>query len=476
MTLYFGDNKVSQILGIHEGDMDIAIVFAYFLGLIFVGSRSFRIMKGVDSFFVADRKAPFLFVVGSLFATIIGGSSTIGMAGLGYKQGLVGAWWLLVGAIGLFFLGLFLAEKVRGYSLYTLPEILEVQYGPEAKLFASGLIVIAWTGIIAGQIVAAGKILEVILKAPPSLLMIITAFVFILYTLLGGQHSVVRTDSIQSLIIIVAILASIPLCLDKVGGVFLMRETLEGGYFSFPVSQHFTWKTLATYLFLVGSTYLVGPDIFSRLFCAKSEKVAKGATITVSLTLIPFAFIITLIGMSARILFPEISPEASFPTMINHLFPIGLNGLVIAALLSAMMSSADTCLLTTSTILSVDIIKPMLRPDIEERKLLLLSRFFIVVIGIFSLIIALSLRGVIPSLLLGYTVYTSGLVFPVLLGFWRDGLKLNRGGAISAMVVGGGLALIGKFMGLSDSGLWGFFLSGLILIIGSRFFQFMKSK
>ncbi len=456
--------------------MDIAIVFIYFLGLIYVGSRSFKIVKGINSFFVADRRAPFLFVVGSLFATIIGGSSTIGMAGLGYKQGLVGAWWLLVGAIGLFFLGLFLAEKVRGYSLYTLPEILEVQYGPEAKFFASGLIVIAWTGIIAGQIVAAGKILETILRAPPSLLMIITSFVFILYTLLGGQHSVVRTDSIQSLIIIIAILVSIPLCLGKVGGVFLMRDALGGDYFSFPVSQHFTWKSLATYLFLVGSTYLVGPDIYSRLFCARNEKIAKGATITVALTLIPFAFIITIIGMSARILFPEISPEASFPTMINHLFPIGLNGLVIAALLSAMMSSADTCLLTTSTILSVDIVRPLIRPDIEERKLLLLSRIFIVLIGIFSLIIALMLKGVISSLLLGYTVYTSGLVFPILLGFFRHKLNLNRGGAILAMVSGGGLALIGKLLGLVDSGLYGFFLSGLILIAGSRFFQFIKSK
>ena len=456
--------------------MDIAIILIYFSGLIFIGSRSFRIAKGIDSFFVADRRAPFLLVVGSLFATIIGGSSTIGMAGLGYKQGLVGSWWLLVGAIGLFLLGLFLAEKVRGYSLYTLPEILEVQYGPEAKLFASGLIVIAWMGIIAGQIVAAGKILETILKAPPSLLMIITAFVFIIYTLLGGQHSVVRTDTIQSLIIVIAILVSIPLCLGKVGGFFLMRQALGGDYFSFPVSQHFTWKALATYLFLVGSTYLVGPDIYSRLFCAKDKKTAKGATLTVALVLIPFAFIITMIGMSARVLFPQISPEASFPIMINHLFPVGLSGLVIAALLSAMMSSADTCLLTTSTILSVDIIRPLLRPGIEERKLLLLCRYFIVLIGVFSLILALMLKGVIPSLLLGYTVYTSGLVFPVLLGFYRHRLKLNRGGAISAMVAGGGLALIGKLMGLSDFGLYGFFLSGLILILGSRFFQFVKVK
>ncbi len=300
--------------------MDIAIVFAYFAGLIVIGSRSFRIVKGINGFFVADRASPFILIAGSLFATVIGGSSTVGMAGLGYSMGLVGSWWLLVGAIGLFALALFLAERVRSYSLYTLPEILDIQYGPEAKLSASVLIVIAWMGIIAGQIVAAGKILETILETSPSLLMGITALVFITYTLLGGQHSVVRTDTIQSLIIIVAIVVSIPLCLGKVGGLGAMREVLGQEYFSFPVSSRFPWTTLATYLFLVGSTYLVGPDIYSRIFCARDERVAKGATMTVALSLVPFAFIITMLGMAARVLFPGINPEAAFPTMIHHLF------------------------------------------------------------------------------------------------------------------------------------------------------------
>jgi SSS family solute:Na+ symporter len=365
---------------------------------------------------------------------------------------------------------------VRGYAVYTLPEILEIQYGPEAKLLASGLIVIAWMGIIAAQIVAAGRILEAIADASPSLLMVITACVFIVYTLLGGQHSVVRTDTIQSLIIVVAIVASIPLCLSKVGGVSILREALGHEYFSFPVSNDFTWRTLATYLFLIGSTYVVGPDIYSRLFCARDKKVAKGAALTVAIVLIPFAFLITIVGMSARVIFPQISPEASFPTVINHLFPVGVSGFVIAALLSAMMSSADTCLLTTSTILSVDIVKTFLRPAIPDKRLLLLSRCLIVVLGAFSLFLALKLKGVIPSLLLGYSIYTSGLVFPVLLGFYRDRLKLTREASISAMLAGGGLALIGKLMGLSDFGLYGFFLSGAVLIMGSRLVVFVKSR
>jgi SSS family solute:Na+ symporter len=460
--------------------MDIAIVLTYFATLLLIGSRSFRIAKGVSSFFVADRSAPFILIAGSLFATVIGGSSTIGMAGLGYSLGLVGSWWLLVGAIGLFALALFLAERVRRYSLYTLPEILEIQYGPRAKLAASVVIVVAWMGIIAGQVVAAGKILETILDVPLPLLMTITALVFITYTLLGGQHSVVRTDTVQSVIIIVAIVVSIPLCLHQVGGMASMREALGPDHFYFPVSSRFPWTTLVTYLFLVGSTYLVGPDIYSRIFCAKDERVAKGATMTVAMTLVPFAFIITIVGMAARVLFPAINPEAAFPAMIRYLFPVGIDGLVIAALLSAMMSSADTCLLTTGTILSFDILRPLVRRDLSDRTLLLLSRGFMVIIGVVSLVIALSLKGVISSLLLGYTVYTSGLIFPTLLGFFRCSLGLNREGAITAMVVGGGLALVGKLMGWSlfglPAGIYGFFLSGLTLVAVSRAFRLVKAR
>ena len=165
--------------------------------------------------------------------------------------------------------------------------------------------------------------------------------------------------------------------------------------------------------------------------------------------------------------------------MIHYLFPVGLNGLIIAALLSAMMSSADTCLLTTSTILSFDVLRSLVHGEMPEGRLLLLSRVFIVLIGAASLFIALALKGVIASLLLGYTVYTSGLIFPILLGFFRNSLGLNKEGAIAAMVFGGGLALIGKLMGWSlfglPAGLYGFFLSGLILVGGSRVVQLAKA-
>ena len=96
--------------------------------MLAVGLFSRRKSKKADDFFVAGRKSSSLFIVGSLLATIIGSSATLGMAGLGFKQGLTGAWWLLVGSIGLVFLGLFFARKVRKLALYTLPELVEKQY------------------------------------------------------------------------------------------------------------------------------------------------------------------------------------------------------------------------------------------------------------------------------------------------------------------------------------------------------------
>jgi len=173
--------------------------------------------SGSDSFFVADRKGSGLLITGSLLATIVGASATVGLAGWGFTRGLSGAWWLLVGAVGLFVLSLFWAKRVRGFGLYTLPELVERQYGREAGLVASILIVVSWIGVIAAQMAAAGKILGVLVSDSSTLVTVIPALVFMAYTVLGAQYSIIRTDFIQSGILIVGILTALFLVLDDVG-------------------------------------------------------------------------------------------------------------------------------------------------------------------------------------------------------------------------------------------------------------------
>jgi len=196
----------------------LIIIALYFLVMLAIGIASRRKARGADDFFVAGRKSSSPFIVGSLLATIIGGSATIGMAGLGFQRGLTGAWWLLVGSIGLIFLGLFFARKVRRLALYTLPELVEKQYDRRMALATAILIVVAWIGIVAAQIIAAGKILGILGVGSPAIWMVVFTIIFVAYTLLGGQHAIIRTDVLQSVIIFFGVFAGLALLLTRLGG------------------------------------------------------------------------------------------------------------------------------------------------------------------------------------------------------------------------------------------------------------------
>ncbi len=437
--------------------LDKALIILYFAAMIAVGYYAFR--KGrtssSDGFFVAARKGGTLLMVGSLSATFMGSSVVVGMAGRGYNMGLPGAWWLLVGAIGLAILGLFLARRVRRFGLYTLPGLVEKQYGRAAALAASCVIVVAWISIVAAQIIAAGKILNVLLPSwDLSLLMGLSAAVFVLYTVLGGQYSIIRTDFIQFGILILGILVCLGLVINDAGGVSGLTASLPSDYFKFPVNAGFGWYDWTLFLILTGATYVVGPDIYSRLFCARDEKVARSSAVIAALMAVPIAFVVILIGMGAKVLFPDIAPEQAFPTVIQELLPVGVSGLVIAALLAAIMSSADTVLMTTSTILGVDIYGKSF-PETGERRVLIISRAGVIVIGGFALLLAMQLQGIISSLFYSYTIFTSGIVIPVLAGFFKDRLRVNSIGALTAIIGGGGTALAVKLAGIDNLELLG---------------------
>ncbi|MDY6911148.1 MAG: sodium:solute symporter family protein [Chloroflexota bacterium] len=445
--------------------LDVAIIILYFAGMLAVGFYAYRKgrVSSSDGFFVSGRQGGTFLMVGSLCATFMGSSVVVGMAGRGYGMGLPGAWWLLVGAIGLAILGLFLARRVRGFGLYTLPELVEKQYGRYAGLAASVVIVIAWIAVAAAQIIAAGKILNVLFPSYDiSMLMTIAASVFVVYTVLGGQYSIIRTDFVQFGILFVGIVISLGVVLNEAGGISVFTDSLPSEFFSFPLNSSFGWYDLVLFLILTGSTYVVGPDIYSRLFCARDEKVARSSAVIAGLVAVPIAFIIVFIGMGARVLFPDIAPEQAFPTVIQELLPIGVGGLVIAALLAAIMSSADTVLMTTSTILSVDIYEKAL-PRTNKNRSLVATRIGIVVIGTLALLVALYLKGIISSLFYAYTVFTSGIVIPVIAGFYKDKLKVNSAGALAAIIGGGGTALWVKMADIPNLELLGFGICAILL-------------
>jgi len=447
--------------------VQLTIIAIYFLAIIGIGVWSKRRAGSQNGFFVAHRQGTLPLITGSLIATAIGGSALIVTSKLGFELGLPGAWWLLVGSIGLVLLGMFFARKVRGAALYTLPALVEKQYGRRVSLAAAILIVIAWVGVVAGQIVAAGSFLSILGIGSPTFWVVIFTAVVVGYTILGGQFSIIRTDVFQAPIFFVGIFIVLALVFSHVGGLEGLKASLPLSYFSFPTSPIFDWKMLLSFLILVGATYIVGPDMYSRLFCAKEEKTAQQSAILAAFLFIPLAFAITLIGMSAKVLYPHIMPGDAFPQVISGVLSPGFSGLVIAAVIAALMSSADTCLLSQSVILTEDIIKRVY-PVLDERKTLMLTRLSLIGLGFVALGLALTLKTVYESLLFAYTVFTCGLVVPVIAGFYKDKLRVTPLGALAALIGGGVIGLLGKIPGLDiplkgDLGLIGFAVSAVLL-------------
>jgi SSS family solute:Na+ symporter len=445
-----------------------ALIVLYLLAMLVIGTLSFGRSRSVSGFYVGSRAGGTWLITGSLLASIVGGSSTLGIAGLGYSLGMVGAWWMLVAAAGLAIMSVWLSEKIRSYGVYTLPEILTAQYGSmPAGIVSSLLIIVAWIGVIAAQIIASGKILTLLLPWDLTATMAGVTAVMVLYTALGGQGSILRTDLVQALIILAGILVCAAAAVAATGGPAAMAAALPPGHLSFPVSPSFGLADLLTFCLFVGSVFVVGPDIYSRLLCARTPQIARRASLLAACAMAPFAFAIAFIGVSARLLLPDIPAESAFPALVLHLLPAGLDALVIAALLAAVMSSADTCLLTTGAILVNDIVRPLTRTGIPDRTLILLSRAAVVVIGLASLVIAWRVQGVIGSLLLAYTIYSGGLVVPVLFGFFSGKFGLNSPGAVFAIVSGGATAAWLKLAGYDNLLALSFPVSAAFLFAGS---------
>ena len=414
-------------------DLAAVVIVAYLLLMLAIGTWGLR-MRGLEDFHLAGRRIKLVLLTGTFCATIIGASATLGMAGLGFSKGLPGAWWMLSGTAGLLVLATFFAAKVRATGCYTLPELVGSFYGKRARLAAAVLIAISWVGIIAVQIVASGKVLGAVFGGNETLFMAACTAVFVLYTVHGGQSSVIKTDLVQLLIIIAGIVVLFSRALETAEPGLLLSQ-------SFPTStQMDSWDVLSM-LLVVGSAYLVGPDMYSRLFSAHSPKDAKISAAISAIILIPLAFLITSLGIFARSLYPAASPEQAIPILLTELLSPATEGLVAAALLAAFMSSADTSLMTATSILTFDIYKKA-KPDSSEERLMTISRLFVVIIGFSALVLAISMPSIIKTLLIAYTIFASGLLFPVIAGFFRDRLGLTPSGALSALVGGGVTAII----------------------------------
>jgi len=421
--------------------IDITIITVYFVVMLTVGWLSRK--QSVESYWVAERRYGPLRITASMIATIFGASSTIGIIGLGYSRGLTGAWWLLVGAGALIPFGLFLAARVRSLDVYTLPDILKNAYGNRVAVPAGLMISIAWCGVLAAQMVAAGRLLETIFNIDFSYALTVAAAVFILYTFWGGQLSVIRTDLWQLILFIGGLILCVILLFKFNAADPFIWSNIPADNLRFPVNESFGWYDLLVYYpLIVGLPYLVGPDIYSRVLCARDNMTVRIASITAAAVMIPLAIMLVAAGILARAAFPGIAPESALPETFAVVIPAGLRGLIAAGFLGGIMSSADTVLLSASTIFTVNVIKPLFH--LPERSYLGATKIFLLIFGIGGFTIAWYEQGIISSLLIGYTVFVGGVVFPTLAALFKSKLKVSSSAALWAVIIGGGTAVMGK--------------------------------
>ncbi|MGL5051614.1 MAG: sodium:solute symporter family protein [Fusobacteriaceae bacterium] len=426
--------------------MNIFILYIYFLIVLVIGAISFKKSKNSLSFFLANKDAGVLQVTGTLLATVLGSTAILGSVAFSYSNGWAGAWFMLCAAFGLSLLYFFI-PKFRNFKGYNLPQLLESFYGEEVKILSSIIIPIAWVGIVAAQIIGSAQIINIFAEMSYTSAVILSGTVFIIYTILGGQLSIIKTDFLQLIVIVLGILFTY-------FSIRIMSVNYEAPEL---INESFTKLDLFIMVMTYSSTFLVGPDIYSRIFCAKNEEVAKKSIILAVAFLIPLAFILASIGIHVSHLAPELDTVVNSPLLYlastELSKPVSL--LLYFGLLSAVISTADTSLMSGASIFAQIFTK-----NLESEKSIKITRIFIGVFGFFSILVALKLKFILTSLLLALSVFAGAFIFPTLAGLL--GYRGKKEFTILAMILGGVIALLGKIYG--NNSLTSIFNSNYIII------------
>jgi SSS family solute:Na+ symporter len=408
--------------------LDYAVIAAYVLGMIGMGWWGMRRATSKSEYLVAGRRLGFGMYSGTMSAVVLGGASTIGGVGLGYKFGISGAWMVFAIGLGILLLSALFARRIVRLKVYTVSQMLDLRYGGNSSTI-SGLVMAAYTLMLTvTSTIAYSTIFNVLFGLPKSVGVIIGGSIVVLYSVLGGMWSITLTDIVQFVVKTVGILfLLLPISLATAGGFDGIRQRLADPAL-FEVGNIGT-TTIVTYLLIYVFGLLIGQDIWQRVFTAKSPKVATWGGITSGLYCLVYAVAGALIGLAGKALYPNIAnKDEAFATIVENLLPTGVRGLVLAAALAAMMSTSSGALIACATVASNDIWRRRTGSDVHD------NRMFTLVIGIVAIAIAVALNDVVAALTVAYNILVGGLLVAIIGGLvWKRGTRL---GAMVSMAVG----------------------------------------
>jgi len=406
------------------------IIAAYFAFIVTKGIRRSRDITNSDDFLVAGRNIGWFFLLCTMGATVLGGGASIGAIGRTYEWGIlmivISSGWY----IHFIFSGLFVAPHFRRAELYTVAGFFGYRFGEKSRFMAFILSLFFSVGVLGAQIVAFGKIISTMI---PQLsyfwAVMIGGGIVIIYSTAGGLLAVIHTDVYQFLILIAGFTITLILCVpDLAESTHRVSSVIPDDFFKLDGGKGWLFLVTTFIAFLLGETF--APGYATRYCVARSVKDTKrgivGAGAFLALT---FPVIIFFIGLYARLNFPGIDSEMALPKTILRLNNPYVGGLIIAALMSAVMSSADSILNSSTAIVVKDLYEHYLVKSVSRPlNSLLLSRISSVVIGSLGILLALVLPNVIDLLLMTYNLWGPGIILPVIIGVFskRKSPTLNR--------------------------------------------------
>lgn len=412
--------------------VDAAFVIVYFGVMVICGFIGMRSAKSKEDYLVAGRRLPTWMFLACLSAVVLGGGSTIGSTKLGYLHGVSGVWLVVMIGLGIIFLGFFLSTSLAKLQILSINEMLEKHYGKHTRLFSAILTFIYCAMVATVQVIGLGSILNVMMGWGTTESMIISGGITIFYTFIGGMWSVTITDTIQFFIMTIGIVILAPIFgLLKVGGVTTLYHSLPNTFFNF---GSIGIKEIISFLLLFVPGMMIGQDVWQRVFTAKDECVAKKGTVFSGIFCIIYAFATVLLGMCVAIVYPQLSdPQLAFATGVINFLPVGLTGIVLAGVISALMSTASGTLLASATILYNDIYQRFINPKFDDSKAIWFNRLSVLAIGLVVMFFAIKIQDVIVALDIAYAFLSSCIFVPVFAAFFYK--KANAKAALGSIVV-----------------------------------------
>jgi len=411
----------------------LAIIVAV---LLLVSISRIRKVKTKADFLVAGRSLPAYVLVFTLLSSWIGAGSLFAGAENAYRNGFAALWQPAGGWAGLLII-YFVAPRARRFAKFTIPDLLEARYNTTARILGIIAILFAYTAITSYQLKGGGDILHLATGIDNTQGMYIIAGFVIAFTAFAGMSSVAYMDVVIGILITVTSFIAMPLLLGRVGGWSGLHQALPADRFQ--VLGHLTLTKALEYFFPTFLLMLGNQSMYQKFFSAKSERDARVAVVGWIIgTLILETLIVALAVFGSALFGPgtELAgkPRETIPFVARNALPTWVGALLMGAVFAKVISTANNYLFSPATNLVNDVYTRFINRDASHHSILLVSRFLVVLLGIFALVQGAYWTSILAMALYAYTVYSAAIT-PVVMAafFWR---RATAAGAVVSIALG----------------------------------------